>query len=189
MLFLTTMIPSLSPKPTAFTLIELLVVIAIIGVLMGLLFPAVNGALDTARKSQAQNDVVQIANAITMYETEYGRLPASSATPPTADQTAGASTNGIIGILMGLNTNQWANPRRIVFLEVPDAKGKKSGINTNSGNYVDPWGGTYRIVLDYDYNNSVTAGEANAVTNSITLRKKVAVWNTNTNTRRRVSSW
>lgn len=172
-----------------FTLIELLVVIAIIGVLMGLLFPAVNGALDAARKAQAQNDVVQIANAIIMYETEYGRLPQSSATAPTEDTKVDALTNGIIGVLMGLNTNSWANPRKITFLEVPDAKSKKSGINTNNGRYIDPWGNTYRIALDYTYDNSVQAGEDNALTNSITLRKRVAVWNTNTNARRRVATW
>jgi prepilin-type N-terminal cleavage/methylation domain-containing protein len=45
----------------AFTLIELLVVIAILGILMALLFPAVDGALEGARRAQASNDVTQIA--------------------------------------------------------------------------------------------------------------------------------
>lgn len=168
-----------------FTLIELLVVIAIIGVLMGLLFPAVNGALDSARKAQAQNDVVQIANAIIMYETEYGRLPGTS----TDEAPFDAKTNGVIGTLMGLNTND--NPRKITFLEVPDAKNKKSGINTNNGNYVDPWNGTYKIILDYNYDNQVIVpGASNNIAGSeLTLRKRVAVWNENTNKRRQVGSW
>lgn len=173
-----------------FTLIELLVVIAIIGILMGLLFPAVNGAMDSARKASAQNDVVQIANAIIMYETEYGRLPQSSAgTAPTDDTELEATTNGIIGVLMGLNTNSWANPRKITFLEVSDAKNKKSGIT--NGRYVDPWNNTYRIILDYNYDNSVVVpGNTNNLARSnLTLRKRVAVWNTNTNQRRQVGSW
>lgn len=173
-----------------FTLIELLVVIAIIGILMGLLFPAVNGAMDSARKASAQNDVVQIANAIIMYETEYGKLPSESETAPTDDTELEATTNGIIGVLMGLKTNSWANPRKITFLEVPDAKNKKSGI-TNGGKYVDPWNNTYRIILDYNYDNSVVVpGNTNNLARSnLTLRKRVAVWNTNTNQRRQVGSW
>ncbi len=176
-------------RSSGFTLIELLVVLAIIGVLMGLLFPAVSGALDSARKSQAQNDVVQIANAITMYETEYGKMPQETPTASTNEATQDATTNGVIGVLMGLNTNTWANPRRIVFLEVPDAKPRKSGISTNGGRFVDPWGGTYRIAIDYNYDNSIVAGEANAIATNQTIRKKVAVWNTNTNKRRQVGSW
>ena len=154
----------------AFTLIELLVVLAIIGILAGLLFPAVNGAIDSARRAQAKNDVVQIATAITAYETEYGRLPLPAKTVVDGD---------LVRALIGLagNTN---NPRQIVFIEVgqrkptnaPAGKGGKSGTN-DSGNFVDPWGFPYNIAMDGDYNNSITG----AGTNSQTLRKKVAVWN------------
>ncbi|MFM8981956.1 MAG: type II secretion system protein, partial [Spartobacteria bacterium] len=55
-----------------FTLIELLVVISIIAVLAALAFPAVNGAMDSARKARAKSDVAQIATAVVAYETEYG---------------------------------------------------------------------------------------------------------------------
>ena len=64
-------------SPPGFTIIELLVVVAIIGVLMSLLFPAVQGALDSAKKAQAKNDAMQIATAIVAYDTEYGRLPST----------------------------------------------------------------------------------------------------------------
>ena len=62
-------------SPRGFTVIELLVVIAIMAILMTLLFPAVQSALDAAKKAQAKNDVTQIATAMVAFDTEYGRLP------------------------------------------------------------------------------------------------------------------
>lgn len=168
----------------AFTLMELLVVIAIIGILASLLFPAVNGALDAARKAQAKNDVTQIATAVLAYETEYGRLPGN----PTSD-TSGPVDTTLVNTLAAITTND--NPRRIVFLEVTAARKGRSG--TNSSGFVDPWQALYRIALDGNYDNTLTAG-----TNSQSLRKRVAVWNNpqdHTNAsdgqraRRYVTSW
>jgi len=167
-----------SPRsPRAFTLIELLIVIAIIGILMSLLFPDVNSAIDAARKAQAKNDVVQIATAVTAYETEYGRLPTNSATV----------SGDLLTALTGQNTT--ANPRGIVFLEVQAAKKGKSGTNTTG--FVDPWTTTtaYAIALDTDYDNNVSVSTNGSASGSTTIRKKVGVWNVNSNTRRQVRSW
>lgn len=164
----------------AFTLIELLVVISIIAILASLAFPAINGAMDSARKTTAKNAAVQIANAVVAYETEYGRLPRTTwATAPTAD-FSGPITANLIGTLSG-TTND--NPRAIVFLETSAYKKGKGGTNS-SGEYLDPWGGTYRIALDYNYDNTIAAG-----TNSVSLRKKVGLWNTNASSKLTVNSW
>ena len=161
----------------AFTLIELLVVISIIAILASLAFPAVNGAIDSARKARAGSDVTQIATAVVAYEVEYGRLPT---------HTGSAVNSTLMATLTGNSTD---NPRKIVFLEASEWKKGRGG--TNSSGFCDPWdsASVYQIALDTNYDNLVTAG-----TNSTNITKKVAVWNIPTGTasektRRYVTSW
>lgn len=58
-------------RARGFTLIELLVVIAIIGVLAGLLFPAVKAAQEKARRAHCMNNLRQIGTAVTMYSMDH----------------------------------------------------------------------------------------------------------------------
>lgn len=158
----------ISPTPSSrrgFTLIELLVVIAILGILMTLLFPAVQGAMEAAKKTQAKNDVTQIVTAINAYVTEYGKMPVTGG--------GDANTDELWNLLMPDSSNPpEGNPRGIVFMEVPNAKSGKNGRASGGGGgrqtgpFLDSWGKPYKIAIDDDYDNKVE-GPDGSVTKTV----------------------
>ena len=62
-------------RPAGFTLVELLVVIAIIGILVGMLLPAVQQVRESARRSACLNNIRQISLATQNFESAQGFIP------------------------------------------------------------------------------------------------------------------
>lgn len=64
-----------SRRRSGMTLVEVLVVIAVIGVLVGLLIPAVMNARTAARKTQCGNNLKQLGSAVQQFHERNNRLP------------------------------------------------------------------------------------------------------------------
>ena len=67
--------PRPSARPRGLTLIELLVTISILGILIGLLLPAVQGAREAARRVSCASNLKQLALALQGYAADWNGFP------------------------------------------------------------------------------------------------------------------
>jgi len=74
---------------SGFTLVELLVVIAIIGILIGMLLPAVQAVRSTARRTTCANKMRQLGLAIHNYESANMLFPVNQVGPGMSDGSGG----------------------------------------------------------------------------------------------------
>jgi type II secretory pathway pseudopilin PulG len=169
-------------RSVAFTLVEMIVVILIIATLTALFVGAAANTFDRARKTQAKNDVTQIATAVNAFFTEYGRYPVQLTDnndaffgPAAAVLPAGWTRYGDNDVLFDVLRNNTdpagpnlakvtsLNPRQIVFISPGGAKNTnppRGGIvatgQPSARQYFDPWGSEYVVVIDTSYDNTLT---------------------------------
>ena len=136
-----------------FTLIELLVVIAIIGILASITVPVIGKALTAAKKAQAQAEIKTIETAVKAFYNDYSKYPHGNGNPGDYNYGELGTTpnHELMNVLRAINgpgnVNNVANPRRIVYIELPE-----KGVDEN-GNFIDPWQRQYEITLDTAFDN------------------------------------
>lgn len=90
-------------SPRAFTLVELLVVMAIVGILAGLLLPAVQSARASARSTQCKNHLHQISLATELFHDSYKAYPPARYQPrpgePAETSCGGSETTWLVRIM------------------------------------------------------------------------------------------
>jgi prepilin-type N-terminal cleavage/methylation domain-containing protein len=128
-------------RAAGFTLIELLVVISIIAILAALAFPALTGAMQSARKAEVRAMANQIKLALASYYTEYGFFPTNTTTTDA-------------NFLLTMTTNNPNNPRGVRFLEVPPKFSNAGGLVTPL-RFFKTGQSNYSIVVDTDYDGRI----------------------------------
>ena len=146
---------SSSHRSQAFTLIELLIVISIIAILASISVPVTKNVMNKARSASAQNDCLQIQNAIKAYYNEYYHYPVSG------NSEGPYETDGaLMDVIMANNTPEAENlnRRKLPFFEASKLAKTENlpGYHADSGRLNDPWGQKYEIYMDADDDEELT---------------------------------
>ncbi len=152
-----------------FTLVELLVVIAIIGVLAGLLLPAVQAAREAARRSECTNNLRQMAVATIQFHDAHRRFPIGRQGD---EESFGQHTELFpfleeSNITLQFNFKIPANQNPARFIKIPlflcpsDIEDRMYDTNVNAHQF--DWGkNNYRACAGSDYGRTYDTQQVNA---------------------------
>lgn len=107
-------------KLSGFTLVELLAVIAIIGILVGLLLPAVQAAREAARRTQCMSRLRQIGLACANYQATHGVFPPGRFLPDYVDNgVPRTSYTNYNQVDQSAGSNDWTGFRSVHCMILP----------------------------------------------------------------------
>lgn len=157
-----------------FTLIEMLVVVAVIATLIGILLPVLKTVRDNAKRTRALSDIRSLELALQNYYNEYGKWPDTTVTWSIFTGTL----NGNRDPYSGVNIANTDNPRGTKFMDFD-----KTSLGTFS-RYIDPWGNSYKILLDNGLQSLDIAAWTDAVASdgmvrdrqNVSIMKPIAIY-------------
>jgi prepilin-type N-terminal cleavage/methylation domain-containing protein len=167
-------------KLCGFTLVELITVIVIICVLMGLIFAAIGGVNEGARRRLAASQIAAFTSAMETYKADHGTYPMGPAGETDSDPRLAAEPSGAGSLYLykelsgdtdaSFSRNTPEEKANKVYLDFETRRAlihPKEGSSPGTAGYVegisDPWGNFYgystlRAKLIQDGNTNPAAG-------------------------------
>lgn len=171
-----------------FTLVELLVVIALIAVLSSLAISGTSKIRLNSQRAQAGLVVKLVDGAVEKFYSDHNRLPDVGGYSADEEFTLVEDDADGVNLMQELlgEDDATQNFKKKQYLIIDDAEANTAGVHRVGAEALgkglfDPWGGSYQVILDYDYDEKVkmpakyveVSGGADEVTG-----KRVLVWTT-----------
>lgn len=140
-----------------FSLVELMAVMGVIALLVGLLFPAITKAVESARNGASLTEVRNIESSLRQYYTTYDHWPNTMPFIPNPEDNPVPLEGDLAQMLQGDDDANGNNPRRTRFTVFKrfDLNGDPMNIWGNKSMQTAPPECRYYVKFDTDYDNKI----------------------------------
>lgn len=148
--------PSWRGRRAGFSRHEFIFLLGLLLFCAAVAFPAWEFVRRWQRLVMARGDLKSVVSAVQLFHARYHVWPGQTLQHGDVHYGRTRSNAEVMNILRAAdgpgNAGHVLNSNRVVFLDVATAAPGLSGLNSR-GEFLDPWGSQYHIVLDLDYDN------------------------------------